>query len=343
VPQVACVMADGGRYQRLDRDSAERPAGDLTAPKRGRGEHWKESRIGLLLSLESETHAVDPQPELPEFLADVGVAKTLAAIGRVPGGGETPGGESEERDGSAADASDEELSSRREPPWLRPKVVGRKVVASGEDWESFGPTLASTAWYAGFAAAKRKVFVSDGSAAIESLRRRDFCEYVGVLDLLHALSYALAAARAIEAADAAAAWRLYVRWARAIWQGRVDDAIEDLDAFQAKLGQPPEGCSPDDPREVVRRARVYYSNQRSKMDYPEYRRQGFPLTSSLMESTVKQVNRRVKGSEKFWSTPGGEALLALKAESLSDGPSLLSDVRLFAPERPGYREYRSAA
>ncbi len=26
-----------------------------------------------------------------------------------------------------------------------------------------------------------------------------------------------------------------------------------------------------------------------------------------MESTVKQVSRRVKGSEKYWSTSGGEA------------------------------------
>lgn len=332
MPDLACVMADGGRYQRLDRSEADR--------KRGRGEHWKESRIGLLLSLESETHAVDPQPELPEFLADVSLAKTLAAIGRVPGGGGTPGGEPP---GEEA-ANDAEASSRRDPPWLRPRIVARTVVASGEDWETFGPTLASTAWQAGFAAAKRKVFVSDGSAAIEGMRRRDFCEYVGVLDLMHALSYALAAARAIEAKDVAAAWALYVRWATAIWQGRVDDALADLDAFQAKLGEPDETCGDDDPREVVRRARVYYGNQREKMNYPEYRRQGFPLTSSLMESTVKQVNRRVKGSEKFWSTPGGEALLALRAERLSDA-SPLFDARspLFAPAEPGYREYRTAA
>ncbi|TWU44257.1 hypothetical protein Q31b_17930 [Novipirellula aureliae] len=54
------------------------------------------------------------------------------------------------------------------------------------------------------------------------------------------------------------------------------------------------------------------------MDYPEYRRRGYPLTSSIMESTVKQVNRRVKGSEKFWSTAGGEAVLGLRAAYISD-------------------------
>jgi len=33
--------------------------------------------------------------------------------------------------------------------------------------------------------------------------------------------------------------------------------------------------------------------------------------SSLVESVVKQVNRRVKGSEKFWSEEGAEAILQL--------------------------------
>ena len=37
-----------------------------------------------------------------------------------------------------------------------------------------------------------------------------------------------------------------------------------------------------------------------------------------MESTVKQVSRRVKGTEKFWSSSGGEAILRLRGEYLSD-------------------------
>ena len=45
------------------------------------------------------------------------------------------------------------------------------------------------------------------------------------------------------------------------------------------------------------------------MRYDAYRKQGLPLTSSLMESVVKQVNQRVKGTEKFWSEEGAEAIL----------------------------------
>ena len=54
------------------------------------------------------------------------------------------------------------------------------------------------------------------------------------------------------------------------------------------------------------------------MRYAEYRQAGLPVTSCHMESTIKQINRRVKGSEKFWSHDGGEAILQLVADHLSD-------------------------
>ena len=40
--------------------------------------------------------------------------------------------------------------------------------------------------------------------------------------------------------------------------------------------------------------------------------------TSGVESVIKQINRRVKGSEKFWSEPGAEAILQLRADYLSE-------------------------
>ncbi len=54
------------------------------------------------------------------------------------------------------------------------------------------------------------------------------------------------------------------------------------------------------------------------MNYSQYRQQGLPITSSHIESTVKLLNHRLKGTEKFWSESGAEALLQLKADTLSD-------------------------
>jgi hypothetical protein len=70
-------------------------------------------------------------------------------------------------------------------------------------------------------------------------------------------------------------------------------------------------------RQSVMREVTYYQNHSSRMDYPRYRQQGLPLTSSHIESTIKQVNQRMKGSEKFFRRDTGDTLLQQRADSLS--------------------------
>ena len=52
-----------------------------------------------------------------------------------------------------------------------------------------------------------------------------------------------------------------------------------------------------------------------------YRKLGLPITSSHIESTIKQINRRVKGTEKFWNQ-GAEPLLRLAADHISETNTL---------------------
>ena len=294
-PEIACVMSDGGRYQLLDRSLPARS--HRSAHK---GEHWKESRIGLLARMSGERHEVDPQPKMPPELRYEAMADKLSEIGKTG-----------VKLDSAEDPAEDAVSSAVDSDGLvGPALEQRSVVASRQSWEAFGPLLASQAWYHGFAAAGSKVFVSDGSATIEKLQRTNFSQYTSVLDILHALSYSLAVARAVSR-DEASAKQKYNTWAAKIWEGRVEDVIDEFIAYGTKMGQPPPDAARDDPREVIRASRVYYENHVDRMDYPRYRREGFPLTSSLMESTVKQVSRRVKGSEKYWSSVGGEATLQL--------------------------------
>ena len=54
------------------------------------------------------------------------------------------------------------------------------------------------------------------------------------------------------------------------------------------------------------------------MKYPEYRRLGLPISSAPVESVMKQVNRRMKGTEKFWLEGGAEAIVQLRAAHLSE-------------------------
>ncbi len=51
---------------------------------------------------------------------------------------------------------------------------------------------------------------------------------------------------------------------------------------------------PDEhPWRPMQKAATYLTNHQDKMNYPEYRRQGLPTTSSLIESQIKEFNARV--------------------------------------------------
>jgi hypothetical protein len=73
------------------------------------------------------------------------------------------------------------------------------------------------------------------------------------------------------------------------------------------------------PRYALQRGVTYLRNNLSRIDYPRYRCLGLPVTSTLVESLIKEFNYRVKGTEKFWDDPrGAEAILTLRAALLSE-------------------------
>ena len=93
-------------------------------------------------------------------------------------------------------------------------------------------------------------------------------------------------------------------------------------------------------RQVVDQTLTYLRNHQDKMHYEAYRRQGLPITSSHIESVVKQINQRVKGTEKFWSEDGSEAVLQLRADYLTDGQPLEAFWQGRQAAATGQRRYR---
>ena len=127
-----------------------------------------------------------------------------------------------------------------------------------------------------------------------------------------------------------------------MWQGQVTLVIAALEARQAALGLPAKDESATSPPTVVDRTLTYLRNHQDKMHYEEYRQQGLPITSSHVESVVKQINLRVKGTEKFWSEGGSEAVLQLRADYLSDGQPLEGFWQRRQAAATGQRAYRRA-
>ena len=79
-PDLAVVGGDGGRLQILERRPAKAAgAGDASKPaieeslppdEKHRGTHWREDKIGLLLTMTSQVSATDPCPQVPTTFVD---------------------------------------------------------------------------------------------------------------------------------------------------------------------------------------------------------------------------------------------------------------------------------
>jgi hypothetical protein len=154
---------------------------------------------------------------------------------------------------------------------------------------------------------------------------------------MHALSYAWQAAKALS--DSAA----YQRYARWIWQGAVAQVIEELKLHLPRADANSPDSASADPPDPIARAITYFTNHQHLMNYPEYRTQGLPLTSSHIESTIKQINIRIKGSEKFFRHDTGETLLQLRADSLCESQPLTTFWTNWLKKQTGANTYRTQA
>lgn len=164
-----------------------------------------------------------------------------------------------------------------------------------------------------------------------SIQQKHFPTFEPIVDFVHPVERLYGAARAVND-DQGEAWLQYVAWATAVWQGRVGEVIEVLARHSQVLGPPPAEAEASDPRRVLAETLTYLRNNQARMDYPRYRREGLPVTSALIESLVKEINYRVKGSEKFWNDGSqGEAILQVRAALLSHDERLTDHFR----NRPG--------
>jgi hypothetical protein len=310
-PRLAVVAVDGGRLQVRSEE-----------PGRGPGAHdpaWREDKVANLITMGTECHDEDPHPELPRCFTKK--REVVELVQGVAG------------QGALADVIE---ATVQEPPPLavfepteetstvdwRPEPLVRTCQATLESSDAFGPMVAAEARQRKFDAAQARAFLGDGGAWIWTLQRTYFATFEPIVDFVHVLTHVYLAAKASGGAPAKV-WERYLDWATACWQGRVADVLEELRTI-LHAAPPPEGeeSKPTDPYEVIRLTIGYLKNNQSRMDYPRYRRAGLPTCSGLVESLVKQFNRRVKGTEKFWNPTQAETMLQLRAAYLSEDERL---------------------
>ena len=317
-PDLAVVECDGGRIR--TREPGHGPGVHRTT------EGWRETKNACLIRAQRQTFKTDPQPEPPECFCDpqhvAKIAETEALSIAAPQPSSSPEVTVNERpDGTA---------SLGEADW-RPKRLVRTVLSSLACSREFGKQMAREAKQRRFFEAAARAFLGDGLPWNWSIRKRHFPDFTAILDFIHVLSYLFLAAKALYQ-DAQDAWSQYLVWMRGCWQGDVAQVLEEVRHWEAKLGQPPDETPDHDPRQIAARTVTYLENNQKRMDYPEYRRQGLPVTTAWMESLVKEVNYRVKGTEMFWNDPErAEAIMQVRAAALCDDDRLVKHLRT----RPG--------
>lgn len=331
-PALVSIALDGGRVM-------------TRASGQGVGVHqqqWKEDKVACLLTLQGETFAEDPHPQPPKCFLD---APTVDKLVRDIQAHHGPRQENElpqlaelslgkETIPAATPTATPEAAGPKQPEWPPKRTkVPRSCVATMQGCAAFGKMVAAEAYRRNFPQAARGALLGDGGSWIWKLHRQWFSWLTPVADFVHPLTYLYVTATVL-AASVPERWQLYVAWLTQCWQGRVQEVTAELETRLAALGPYPGPGPPPatDPREALQRTITYLRNNHARMNYADYRRQGLPVTSSAVESLIKEFNYRVKGTEKFWDNPeGAEAILQLRAAVLSDDNRLATHLQA----RPG--------
>jgi hypothetical protein len=301
-PAVAVVMLDGGKAQ-----FRQEQAGPGV-----HGAHWGDVKTACLQTYSDVSYDKDPQPDPPAAFVDPArVERLCREMERVRG----IGGEKQSKEEPQEKPSRRKKKRKKSRRRRRPQRLVRTVVATSATVEPFGWMVSAEAMKRKMYAAPKRAVVGDGGNWIEPLGQMHFAGWLQVLDFLHLLVHLFAAARLAYGKDVKAAWKLYERMLRDAWSGRVQEVIDTL---QSQLGRlHAEASVGKEACRVVELALGYVQRNRERMDYPHYRRLGLPVSSSLVESLIKQINHRVKGTEQFWNTGGLEAILQVRAAYLS--------------------------
>lgn len=298
-PAVAVIHVDAGKTQRRADDA-------------GPGVHrprWADTKVACFETYPAKNDDTDPRPQPPPvFLDPPAVMRLCQEIEQV-----------------RCDSSTRPTAAKPHPPVVeqaaaltRPSRLVRTAIATMQAVEGFGGQIAAEAQRRGFYQARRRAIVGDGGNWIAPLGDEHFDGFQQVLDFVHLLVHLYAAATAAFAGQGQLAWRLYERMLPAAWAGQAQTVMDLLREQSERLGPPSSDARGDDPRRIVALTLAYVGNNASRMNYPQYRREGLPVTSAAVESLVKQFNQRIKGSEKFWLRGGVEAVLHVRAAYLSE-------------------------
>jgi hypothetical protein len=185
-----------------------------------------------------------------------------------------------------AETGDEVMVARGE------NIAYRAVLGNVDE---FAPAFWALAVEREVPQAAEVVTTADGAEWIWNLTNDYFPQSVQIVDWYHATQHVAQAAEALYPKDPAAAQRWQQERRHALYLGQVDRIIAPLEAAG-----------------LATEAHYFQTHQR-RMQYQEFREQGYPIGSGTVESGIKQFKQRVTGAGMRWSRPAAERMLVIRA------------------------------
>jgi hypothetical protein len=168
----------------------------------------------------------------------------------------------------------------------------------------FGHTMWAEAKARGWETVFDTQVIGDGATWIWNLTGEHFFDSRQTVDWYHATEHLHAAAQLRYPEDAAAAQRWYNRTETTLFQGHAQQIANALRRIAQGDSQPAKD---------LRAQASYFENNKRRMQYLEFREDGYPIGSGMVESAAKQFKARFTGPGMRWSRPGLERLIPIRA------------------------------
>lgn len=174
------------------------------------------------------------------------------------------------------------------------------------DADTFAPYQYAEGLRRGLDHCARVTSTNDGAPWIERVTRLNFLDIPQIIDWSHAAQHVWTVANAVHGEQTPAAQRWAETQLDALWNGRGVAVVQTLDRLHLdQASYPP----------LVQQAPDYFRLRQKQMHYDQFRANGWPIGSGVVESAANTVvHHRLKRPGRGWKREHAQAMLAALCE-----------------------------
>ena len=188
-------------------------------------------------------------------------------------------------------------------------AASTSFVGAIEPAEAFGARLEAEALRRGLDQARKVVLLADGALWVWNIAELRFPQAIQIIDIYHAREHVSELCGMLFAGDAKQLQKYRLRWWSDLDEGHVEKIL-----YQARKKLPLQGQL----RKSAEQQIGYFEDNKQRMRYAEFRKQGLFVGSGVVEAGCKHlIAARLKQSGMEWSLRGANSIIALRCNLAS--------------------------